>query len=342
MVILEVAGMTIQITIIGLGQIGASIGMALAERKDSIERVGHDRDPGVAKQALKLGVVDRIEYNLPRSVQKADVVLLTIPVDQIRETLEIIALDLKEGSVVLDTAPVKDAVAVSAAELIPEERHYVGLVPVINPKYLHETTAGLAAAHTDLFQDGLMAIVAPPGAASEAVKLAADLARLVGATPMFFDRIELDSLMAATHLLPLLMSAAVLGSTVDQPGWIEARKVAGRAFAEVTGPFQHLRSPEALASAVLDDRANILRVLDGVIARLQEVRDDIDKGDKAALLAGIQRARAGRELWWKQRSQANWSAEELQPATEMPSSSAIFGRLIGFGRKRKPSDRGEG
>jgi prephenate dehydrogenase len=334
--------MTIQITIIGLGQIGASIGLALAERKEDIERVGHDRDPGVAKHALKLGVVDRIEFNLPRSVEKADVVLLTAPVDQIREILEVIALDLKEGCVVLDTAPVKEAVVLSAAELIPEDRHYVGLVPVINPKYLHETTSGLEAAHADLFQDGLMAIVAPPGAASEAVKLAADLAKLVEATPMFFDRVELDSLMAATHLLPLLVSAAMLSSTVDQPGWIEARKVAGRAFAEVTGPFQHLRSPEALASAVMDDRANILRLLDGIIARLQDVRDDIEREDKGALLTGIKQARAGRELWWKQRSQANWSAEELQPAEEAPTSSVIFGRFIGLGRKRKPTNRGEG
>jgi len=334
--------MAIQITIIGLGQIGASIGLALAERKDSIERVGHDIDPGVAKQAQKLGAVDRIEYNLPRSVEKADVVLLAIPVDQMRDTLGFISADLKEGCVVLDTAPVKEAVAVAAGELIPAQRHYVGLVPVINPKYLHETTAGLQAAHADLFQDGLLAIVTPPGVASDAVKLAADLARLVGATPMFFDIVELDSLMAATHLLPLLMSAAVLSSTVDQPGWIEARKVAGRAFAEVTGPFQHLYSPEALSSSLVSDRTNMLRVLDGAISQLQQWRDDIESEDTAALLAGIQRARAGRVLWWQQRSEANWAAEEIRPATEMPSGSSIFGRLFGTGWKRKPSNRGEG
>lgn len=334
--------MTIQITIIGLGQIGASIGLSLAERKDSIVRVGHDRDPGVAKLAQKMGAVDKIEYNLPRSVENADIVLLTIPVDQIHETLEIIVLDLKEECVVLDTAPVKESVFSSAVELIPKGRHYVGLVPVINPLYLHETTAGLDAAHVDLFRDGLMAIVAPRGATSDAVKLAADLARLVGATPMFFDVVELDSLMAATHLLPLFLSAAVLNSTVDQPGWIEARKIAGRAFAEVTGPYQHLRSPEGLARLALDDRENITRLLDLAIACLQEWRGAIDRGDQAALLAGIKQARAGRELWWKQRNAANWSAEELRLAAEMPTSSAILGRLIGVRRKRKPLDQGEG
>ncbi|MBI3739928.1 MAG: prephenate/arogenate dehydrogenase family protein, partial [Chloroflexi bacterium] len=48
--------MTAQITIIGLGQIGASIGMALGENKTTARRVGFDRDPAVANAALTLGV----------------------------------------------------------------------------------------------------------------------------------------------------------------------------------------------------------------------------------------------------------------------------------------------
>jgi prephenate dehydrogenase len=253
-----------------------------------------------------------------------------------REPLEILARALKEGCVVLDTAPVKESLFLTAAELIPQGRHYISLLPVINPKYLHGITAGLEAAHGDLFDDGLMAIVVPPGANSEAVKLAADMAMLVGAKSMFFDRIELDSLMAATHLLPLLMSAGVLSGTLDQPGCIEARKVAGRAFAEVTGPFQHLSSPEALVSAIMDDRTNLLRMVDSAIARLQEMRDHIESEDTEALLAGFQQARQGRELWWKQRSQANWLAEEMHPVDDLPTSSTIFGRLVGLGRKTKP------
>ena len=35
--------MPVQITIIGLGQIGASMGLALAAHKDAILRVGHDK-----------------------------------------------------------------------------------------------------------------------------------------------------------------------------------------------------------------------------------------------------------------------------------------------------------
>jgi len=47
--------MTIQITILGLGQVGGSIGLALAEHKENVKRVGHDKDPEIARAAMKAG-----------------------------------------------------------------------------------------------------------------------------------------------------------------------------------------------------------------------------------------------------------------------------------------------
>ena len=130
--------MTVQVTIIGLGQIGTSIGLALAEHTDLVRRIGHDKDHSVARAAEKLGALDEVKINLPDSVREADIVLLSLPVSEIRETLEVIAQDLKEGAVVMDTAPVKGSVTQWAKELLPSERFYVSLVPVINPEYLHE------------------------------------------------------------------------------------------------------------------------------------------------------------------------------------------------------------
>src|SRR3990172_2420099 len=125
--------MTIQITIVGLGQIGASVGLALREHGELVRRIGHDRDFGIARRAEKMGALDKVVINLPSAVREADLVLLAIPIDQMRDTLEVIREDLNEGVVVMDTSPVKEAVAAWAAELLPPERHYVGLTPVINP-----------------------------------------------------------------------------------------------------------------------------------------------------------------------------------------------------------------
>ncbi|UCH60931.1 MAG: prephenate dehydrogenase [Anaerolineales bacterium] len=329
--------MAIQITIVGLGQIGASIGLALAQHSEKFERVGHDRDIGIARKAQKLGAVDRVSLNLPSAVEKADIIILSVPTDQIQETLSLIALDMKQDAVLLDTAPVKEVVAAWVSELFPEKRHYVGLTPVINPAYLIGVNSGLDAARADLFHKGMLGIVTPPRTASEAIKLSADLTRLLGAEPFFIDPSEMDGLMAATHTLPELLSAALLNATIDQPGWREGRKVAGRIYAEMTSPSMHISDPLALSQAALLNRENVVRRIDGLVAALQAIRNDIESEDSVALEARLERARDGRVLWWQQRQAANWATEEISnTAAEIPTGSEIFGRLLGIGRKRKP------
>lgn len=332
--------MTIKITIIGLGQIGASIGLALAEHGEMFERVGHDREPEIARRAQKLGAVDRVALNLPSSVRDADIVLLSLPVDQIQETLTLVANDLREDVVVMDTGPVKEIVSAWVGELLPEKRHYVGLTPVINPEYLHEVDSGLDAARADLFHKGLIGIVSPPRSASEAIKLAADLARLLGASPLFADPLEMDGLMSLTHTVPQLMAAGLLNASVDRPGWREARKVAGRAFAEVTSPSIQFSEPETLARSALLNKDNVVRSLDSVIAAMQALRNDIALGNGEELIKRLNRAREGRERWWSQRELADWAAEETSVAMEnAPTGSDVFGRLLGLGRRRKPKDK---
>lgn len=327
--------MPVQMTIIGLGQIGASIGLALANQKELVVRIGHDREPAIARRAKDIGAVDRTEFNLHAAVEKADIVLLTLPMDQLKETLELIAGDLHEGVVVMDTGPVKEIVAGWTAAALPAGVHYVGLTPVINPAYLHEVDGGISAAHPDLFKNGLMAIVSPPSASSDAIKLAADLTRLLGANPLFFDTAEIDGLMATTHQLPQLLAAALINSSIDQPGWREARKVAGRAYAEVTSPMAQLDSPESLSSSAILNRQNLVRMIDSTIAALQTLRSDIQAENTSALRERLVRARDGRVLWWNQRQKADWLTEELGSKQEMPKASDIFGNLLGFRRKPK-------
>jgi prephenate dehydrogenase len=329
--------MTIQISIVGLGQIGTSIGLALAHKEDVLVRVGHDRERKVARQAEKMGAVDRVEINLPKAVQDADLVLLSLPIDQIEETMEIIGDEMRVNAVLMDTGSIKEVVSGWAEKWLPDGRHYVGLTPVINPIFLHSTDSGIEAARAELFERGLMAIVVPPNTNSEAVKLAADLTRLLGSAPLFVDPAEMDGLMAATHVLPQLMAAALLNATVDQPGWREARKVAGRAYAEVTGPIVHLDDSRTLSATALMNRENVLRVLDSTQAAIQAIRDDIVAQDESGLNERLGRARAGREKWWKERQAGEWVGDGA-PAVNLPEDPGFLGRLFGIGRKPGPRE----
>ncbi len=327
--------MTTQVTIIGMGQIGASMGLALAEHKDQVLRVGADANPSAANQAKKMGALDQVEMNLGRAIAHADLVVLALPTDQLRPMLERIALGLKEGAVVLDTSPVKEAVVAWAQELLPAGRYYLGLTPVLNANYLQTHDSGVEAAHADLFSDGVMAVVSPAGTPSEAFQRAADFVHLLGAQHLFIDPVEVDGLMATTHLLPQLMAAALLNITIDQPSWRDARMLAGRAYTEVTGPLVYLGEASALAQASMLSREHLARSLDNLIAALASLRDNLRQQDEAALGQRLEKARQGRVTWWQQRQAGHWDVQQANNISALPNPKDILSGLLGI-KKRKP------
>ena len=332
--------MTVQITIIGMGQIGTSIGLALAEHTTMVYRVGHDKEIAAANLAKKMGALDRVDINIPHAVEDAGLVILAVPLDEIRDTLKAVSQDIRPDVVVMDMAPVKESVLAWAHELLPAHAHYIGLVPVINPEYLQTHDSGAEAAHADLFRKGLLAIVPARGVPSEAIKLATDLGHLLGAEHLFIDPAELDSMMTATHLLPQLMAAVLLNMTVERPGWREARMLTGRPFAAATGPAVSFDPSGAIAEAALGSREHVLRSLDNLIEHLNDLRADIGNRDVTSLTRYLENARQGYERWLQERKAANWGAAEMASKSEMPSVQDFFGRMVGMRRrKRDPEAR---
>ena len=78
---------------------------------------------------------------------------------------------------------------------------------------------------------------------------------------------------------------------MDRPGWREARKLAGRPYALVTGPVEYSESPQAIEQAALLGRENTLRLIDGFMAELRDLRSAIADQDKAALQSLLERLR---------------------------------------------------
>lgn len=318
--------MSVQITIIGLGQVGTSIGLALAGQKN-IKRVGHDKDYETARQSQKAGAVDEIKVNLPSSVADANVVILSIPLSEVRETLGYIAQDLQEGTVILDTAPAKTTVGTWFNELIPQGRYYVGLAPAAGAGYLHGIDLGVLSARADLFSKGLFMINAPHGTPGEAVKLATDLVELLGSQAMISDSVEADGLLASTHILPQLVSAALLDATVDQPGWAEARKVAARPYASATAALAYHDDARSLGEAALGNRENVVRMIDAYITSLQKLRDGIGEGDNKSVIEFLEDAVKARDRWLSERTNADWQRME-QVQAEPQSFGDKLGRMF--------------
>lgn len=309
--------MTVQITIIGLGQMGSSIGLALAAHKLTVKRVGHDKELSIARAAQKIGAVDAIHFNLPASVEGADVVVLALPLSEVRNTLNYISADLKEGAVVLDISPAKREVEAWARDILPPGRFYIGLAPAINPGHMLETGGGLYAAHADLFTEATILVCPQPGAPEEAARLGTDFVRMLGAKPLLSDATEADGLLATMSALPKLLAVTLVKATMDNPGWLEAQNLAGRSYAMPVASTFDRDEADGLCDTALANRDNLVRVLDGYMESLQGLRDEIESNDRAALMARLRAAQKKAYAWL-----AEHHLEKFVP-TEKPKSADV-------------------
>jgi hypothetical protein len=92
-------------------------------------------------------------------------------------------------------------------------------------------------------------------------------------------------------------------------------------------------SASALVSSALLAPESMLRWIDSLVASLTALRSDVSQKDQASLLRKIERARDGRQRWWRERQAANW-ANELASSVETPKASEVFGRMLGFGGRK--------
>jgi prephenate dehydrogenase len=324
----------VTITILGLGQIGTSIGLALAESREQVLRIGNDKEPDAWHNAQKVGAVDKVLINLPDAVENADVVILAVPVDELRVTIEAIAPYLKAGSVLLDASPVKTQVTRWVEELVKgEDRYFLTITPAVNPKYLLETDRGWASAQADLFKDSIIMVTSPTGVDESAVNLTENIIRRLGATPLFADSLEVDGLLSSSHLLPELLAIALVNVTTGQPGWSDGRKLAGQTFARMTEPVFFFGEKSKLGQAALHNRDNAVRMIDNLIAELRDLRDEIVEGDADRLHERFDRARKERQTWWAQRLSNKWETKG-DKTPPMPTVGESLGRLIGLRPKR--------
>jgi len=328
--------MTVQLAVIGLNQIGISIGLALKAGQHPIERIGSDADLLAEQKALKLGAFDQVVHNLPSAVEDADIVVLCLPVDEVRKTLESISTALKPGAVVLETSVLKTASLNWAADVLPEDRHLLSFTPTLNPDFLEERSHEMEEAHADLFKKSVFLIGASEKTHPDAVRLAADFSTLLGAKPYFADLVEAEGLTALVHHLPQISAIALYRAIEGQPGWREARKIGGRPLVNALSPLENLDEHKEFGQALLHNSENTVRVIDNLVNELKKMREMVSSQDAEALKAYMEGAVEGRIDWVKKRQTLDW---EHLPRPELPTTGQWLGKLVGLGGKLKDFDK---
>jgi len=318
--------MTLQLTVIGLDQTGVSFGLALASVKDKLLRIGHDPAQKRSSNVETLGAFDKVHFRLNEAVRDADIVLLSLPADQVEITLKDMAEDLKANVIVIDTSRASLTTSQWAAQYLPANAHFISMIPSINGHYLRENASDAKLPRADLFANCEMIIATTHETHPDAMKMASEITTISGAHPCLTDVYEADGLFARIDLMPKLASAALLLATLDQPGWLDGKRLASKAYAQTTDTIQFFNELVNPSAEIFNNKENALRALDGLSSALATLREQVESNDNKRLDAVLLDLKEGQAEWSDLRYSGDWDKSDRD---ELAKPGSMLKRMFG-------------
>lgn len=272
-----------QVSIIGVGLLGGSLGLALKGRHlaETVVGIGH-RDTTL-RVAQERGAVDRWTLDVAEGVAGSDLVVLATPVGLFGPLIEQAKAALADGCIVTDVGSTKRAVLEAVLPHIPEGCRFVGSHPLAGSE-----ARSIDAATDDLY-DGTMVLVCPTDRSDEtAVGRIEQLWQAVGSRTRRIDPEVHDRLLAETSHLPHLVASALVETLGDASGDLVAT-----GFLDTTRIASG--DPAMWRDIFATNRDEVLRALDRLDAVLAEVRAALSADDAETIEALLRRAKDRRD-----------------------------------------------
>jgi prephenate dehydrogenase len=200
------------VSIIGLGLIGGSWGLALKERGVKARRVGADR-PEVLERALAAGVVDEGSADPIAVARDADLIILATPVGMILDLLPQLKGVASPHALITDVGSTKRLICQRAREIFGDAPLFLGGHPLAGKE-----RSGLKNASTALFVGAryVLTPLLPNHLADERVKAFSALVEKLGAKPFVTEASTHDRAMAFLSHLPQLVSTGLASMIAEQ------------------------------------------------------------------------------------------------------------------------------
>ncbi len=303
--------------LIGLGETGISLGLALKRAQVSFRVVGHDKERSRMSLAQSLKAVDKTHWNVHRAVETADLVVLGIPLSEMTELMPLLTETYRPESLVLLLTSAMQSALDLAREHVPANVSYVLGHPILT---------GINAPVTeraDLFTDILFCLAPGPDTAEDALRVAHNLIEHLGAKPHYLDVAEHDGLIAGIEHTAHVLAGAYMHAAAKGAGWYDARKLGGRVFYQATDLTP---SPQQLSSSLMANRDYIVTWLDLMQRELAHWRQVLDRGDQEALDTLASEVHAARQEWEKGAALQDWSTSP--PSGSNQTSASIMRQMF--------------
>jgi len=259
------------VTIVGVGLIGGSIGLALKKRGLAESVRGLGRSQATVEKAKAIGAIDEICTEPAAALKNAQIVVLCTPVDRIAEH----ALDYGRlcpaGCILTDAGSTKARIAAALEGRMPAGIQFLGSHPLAGSE-----KRGPEHADADLFVNR-WTVLTPTGETTQATRETITLFwKSLGSKTCEMSPDEHDLALGLTSHLPHLAASALAGCLPES-----LRKLAASGFRDTTRIAAG--DPEIWTAILRENRDAVLAALSGYETRLGEFRRALEANDGAAL-----------------------------------------------------------
>lgn len=261
------------LTIVGVGLIGGSIGLAAKAKGAANHVVGVGRDERNLARAEAIGAIDRFTTDLAAGVANADLVVICTPVDRVARDVIAASQSAPPRAVITDAGSTKGNIVRELAGKMPADRAtFIGSHPLAGSE-----KKGAAHGRADLFENRLVIVTPTPETDFEAASVVELFWQKLGARVIRMDPFEHDEALALTSHLPHAAASGLAGVT---PVGILTLTAGG--FRDTTRIAAG--DPELWAAIFEANRDAVLGATDQFLQRMTEFRQAVATGDHAAIV----------------------------------------------------------
>ena len=276
--------------IVGVGLIGASIGLAHKQAKTFDKVLGVGRSEANLNEAIKLGAIDQA-VSLEQCAKEADVIVVCVPVAQTFSILHAMEPHLKQNALITDAGSTKTDVIMAAKTALGDKvAQFIPAHPIAGG-----AQHGASAAKADLYQGKEVIICPLQENAPGAVDAINEFWLGTGASTHRMSSLQHDAVFAAISHLPHVLSFALMLQVANSEDANVKLGHAGAGFRDFTRIAAS--SPEMWRDISLANKTALLKELDQYLNLTKQLRDLIAKEDSDALLKAFTRASAERQKW---------------------------------------------
>jgi prephenate dehydrogenase len=271
------------LTIVGVGLIGGSIGLAARRRGMARRILGVGWRPETLDRARRLGAIDQGHLQLPPAVADADFVVFCTPVQLIPKQVLEAAPHCRRQVIFTDAGSTKEAIVRTVDGRLPGNVRFVGSHPLAGSE-----KRGPEFADADLFQNRLTVVTPTAQTDPAALEQVCSFWQALGSRVKRMAPIEHDRALSLTSHVPHLLASALAGALPP-----ELHDLTASGFRDATRIAAG--DPAIWTGILLQNREAVLESLAQVHGQIEQFRTALQAGDEKTITALLEQAKRVRD-----------------------------------------------